>query len=149
MRPLTDDEVTRIASGFTSKRDCALFFLGVRTGFRITELLSLKVGDVVQGGKITHSVGVARRNMKGKIKGRTVPLHEEARVALANWVTELGAAGATATSPLFRSRKGGSITRTQAWKVLTAAYSRAGVFGRLGTHGLRNYADTRTMPSSA
>ncbi|OGS33033.1 MAG: hypothetical protein A2218_07830 [Elusimicrobia bacterium RIFOXYA2_FULL_53_38] len=137
MRPLTDDEVTRIAAGFTSKRDRALFFLGIRTGFRISELLSLKVGDVVQGGEIAHSVSVARRNMKGKIEGRTIPLHEEARAALEMWVTELNAAGATATFPLFLSRKGGAITRTQAWKVLTTAYSRAGVFGRLGTHGLR------------
>ena len=137
MRPLTDDEVTRIAAGFTSKRDRALFFLGIRTGFRISELLSLKGGDVVQGGKIPHWVSPARRNMKGKIEGRTIPLHEEARAALEMWVTELNAAGATATFPLFLSRKGGAITRTQAWKVLTTAYSRAGVFGRLGTHGLR------------
>lgn len=137
MRPLTDSEVARIAAALVSKRDRALFFLGIRTGFRISELLSLRVGDIVEGNKIAHSVEVARRNMKGKDQGRSVPLHEEARAALADWIAELNAKGATADWPLFVSRKGGVLTRVQAWRILTGAYDLTKVFGRIGTHGLR------------
>lgn len=111
--------------------------LGVRTGFRVSELLSLRVADVVHGGEVAKFVGVQRRNMKGHIEGRTVPLHDEARAALAVWVVELDARGAAAESPLFLSREGGAVSRTQAWAILTAAYRAAGVFGRIGTHGMR------------
>jgi len=49
-RPLTDDEVKLINQSFGgtfAKRNKALFILGVRSGFRISEMLSLKVGDVL------------------------------------------------------------------------------------------------------
>jgi site-specific recombinase XerD len=54
-RPLTDEEVTfmsRSFSGTFGKRNNALFVVGYHTGFRISELLSLCVGDVWQHGKI-------------------------------------------------------------------------------------------------
>jgi len=50
-RPLTDDEVqlmSRSFSGTFAKRNKALFVVGYRTGFRISELFSLTVGDVLQ-----------------------------------------------------------------------------------------------------
>jgi site-specific recombinase XerD len=38
----------------------------VRSGFRISEILSLRVGDVYQQGKVSDCVGVPHRHMKGK-----------------------------------------------------------------------------------
>jgi integrase len=75
-RPLTDQEVNLISRSFSgtfAKRNKALFILGVRSGFRISELLSLRVGDVLQHGKIVEHVTVARAHMKKKLEGRTGP----------------------------------------------------------------------------
>jgi len=136
MRPLSDSEIAQVASRL-GVRDRAFFVLGIRTGFRVSELLSLRVADVVNGGEVARFVGVHRRNMKGKSEGRTIPLHDEARAALSAWVAELKNMGAAAESPLFLSREGGAISRGQAWAIMTGAYRAAGVFGRVGVHGLR------------
>jgi type 1 fimbriae regulatory protein FimE len=136
MRPLNDSEIAQVAARL-GVRDRAFFVLGIRTGFRVSELLSLRIADVVHGGEVARFVGVQRRNMKGKVEGRTIPLHDEARAALAPWVAEIAARGAAAESPLFLSREGGAISRGQAWAILNGAYRAAGVFGRVGVHGLR------------
>jgi len=136
MRPLSDSEIVQVSARL-GVRDRAFFILGIRAGFRVSELLSLRVADVLHGGEVARFVGVQRRNMKGKSEGRTVPLHDEARAALSAWCAELQGMGAAAESPLFLSREGGAISRGQAWAILTAAYRSAGVFGRVGVHGLR------------
>ena len=52
-RPLDNDEIRRVSAAFTgifATRNRGLFMLGVSTGGRISELLSLRVGDVYQNG---------------------------------------------------------------------------------------------------
>ena len=49
-RPLDKNELSRLKTAFTGRmavRNKALFFLGVNTGFRISELLSLRLRDVL------------------------------------------------------------------------------------------------------
>ncbi len=128
-KPLTDAELAAVEfRGKFATRDRALFVLGVKTGLRISELLSLRVGDVAE------RVSVARRNTKGRREGRSVALHAAARAAVDTWVEE---ASLVAEEPLFKSREGGAITRNAAYKILKGAFSRAGVTGRTGTHSLR------------
>ena len=53
-RPLDNDEIRRFSAAFTGTyeaRNRGLFMLGVSTGGRISELLSLRVGDVYQNNK--------------------------------------------------------------------------------------------------
>ena len=53
-RPLNNDEIRRVSAAFTGTyeaRNRALFMIGVSTGGRISELLSLQIGDVYQNGK--------------------------------------------------------------------------------------------------
>ena len=53
-RPLNNDEIRRVSTAFTGTfevRNRALFMLGVSTGGRISELLSLRIADVYQNGK--------------------------------------------------------------------------------------------------
>ncbi len=60
-RPLTEAEVSLVLKSFGGtygKRNKALFIVGHRTGFRISELLSLTVGDVLQHGKIVDHLTV-------------------------------------------------------------------------------------------
>ena len=74
-RPLTDAEVAIVAQSFGgtyATRDRALFVLGIKTGFRISELLSLTIGDVYQHGQVVARVTVKRAHMKRKVEGRTL-----------------------------------------------------------------------------
>lgn len=142
-RPLTDAEVRGVLDSFTGEnalRDRALLLLGVRSGFRISELLSLTLGDLIQGGRMVERVAVQRRNMKKRVEGRAVILHPEARAALELLVSELRDAGHTTPDAfVFRSRKGSNapIGRIQAWRVLNAHFNGAGLIGKLGTHSMR------------
>ena len=144
-RPLTTEEVDLVSKSFGgmyAKRDTALFLLGVKSGFRISELLSLRLGDVIQRGRIVDRVRVQRRHMKKKTEGRTVLLHPDAKIALAKWVDKLKAANLSPTSRstyLFRSRKGRNrpITRVHAWRAIREAYEANEMRGPLGTHSMR------------
>jgi len=142
-RPLTDQEVGLIAESFTGQyalRNRALFLLGVRSGFRISELLSLRIKDVFRCGQTVNRVSVNRRSMKRKTEGRTVLLHPQAKEALQGWIEELVEGGYTdANGYLFRSRNGAnkSISALQAWRILRLAYQTNGLTGKLGTHSMR------------
>lgn len=141
-RPLDDGEVTVVAAAFEGRyalRDRALFLLGVKSGFRISELLSLRVGDLVERGRMVDRVTVARRHMKKKAEGRTVLLHPVAKAAVADWLTVLGERLEVGpATPVFFSREGDkAMSRYRAWQILKAAYRRCGLAGKLGTHSLR------------
>ena len=142
-RALTQDEIGDVLkhlSGPYAARNQALFIVGLRTGRRISQLLSLKVQDVLgPDGEITPEVYFNRRSVKGKLEGQRVPLHPEAREALKIWVDELLAGGKRRKSYLFRSRTNGNqaISRWQAWKILKKAYRAAGLSGKLATHTMR------------
>jgi integrase len=135
-RPLQEDEIKAMLAALPTVRDRALFVLGLKSGFRISELLSLKVSDVYQYGKVLDAVAVARGYMKGKTAGRSIPLHDEAKAALLELISSTG------LQPyhyLFRTRKASNrpITRGQAWRVLKAAARAAQVPGKVATHSMR------------
>lgn len=142
-RPLTEGEIKRVVKSFTGQyatRDRALFILGIKTGFRISEILSLRVKDVWNGGEVVDRVTVQRRNMKKKIEGRTVLLNLEAKKALAAWVEELHEDGFSKPNTyLFQSRKGRNrpISPVQAYRILQKAFETNQMAGRLGTHAMR------------
>ena len=127
-RPLTDEELMVVSQSFGgtyAARDKVLFLLGIKSGFRISELLSLTVGDVYQHGHLVERVTVQRRHMKKKIEGRTVVLHPEAKAALAAWLQTLQADGSLLPSVhIFQSRKGVNrpLSRVQAYRILQEAY---------------------------
>jgi len=139
-RPLRPDEIREVAQSFGGRyqwRDRALFVVGLYTGFRITELLSMRWQDCVRQGQVTDALTIARRHMKQHQRGRTVALHPEARAALARWYAD--DQPASGTLHVFRSRKGQNrpLTRQTAWQILMEAYLSCGMSGRLGTHSLR------------
>lgn len=134
-RALTEIEIQLVSKQFANPRDLALFILGIRSGFRISELLSLRVKDVCQSGRILDSVRVVRMNTKGAISSRTIPLHRQARDVL--YPLCLGRDGSL---PLFQSRNGDSqaISRFMAHKILKAAFEGAGLTGPgLACHTMR------------
>jgi site-specific recombinase XerC len=99
--------VSQAFRGTYAERDQALFILGIKTGFRISELLSLRVGDVWQHERFVDYVAVQRRHMKQKWESRSVIVHPDAKAALAVWLMELQRTGAVSPETvLFPSRKG-------------------------------------------
>ena len=133
-KALTQEEVQSVLTNLMTKRDRALFILGLRTGFRISELLSLKVSDVWSNSMVKTSVTVSRANMKGKIKARSVVLHSEAVQALTDLVSNMMV---KSDMPLFGSQKGNlAITRSQAHRILATAHNKAGLVFK-GTHTMR------------
>jgi site-specific recombinase XerD len=136
-RPVTDCEANAILAALPSARDRALFVLGCRTGFRISELLSLRVRNVWANGRVNERVSVERRYMKKKQEGRTVILHSQAKEAITAWVKEIGEV--PPDTMLFKSREGENkaINRRTAWGILEKAFAAAGMTGKLGTHSMR------------
>ena len=101
-RPLKDEEVEIVAKSLNI-RDRCLFLLGCKTGFRISELLSLRVKDVWKYGKIVKRVTVRRKNMKKKVESRSVVLAPVAKDAVAAWLSNLGTENPKCF--LFKSRQ--------------------------------------------
>lgn len=134
-RALSDSEVQAVLAQLEHPRDRALFILGLRTGFRISELLSLTINDVFDGTQIRDRVRILKANLKGKSQSREVVLHPQAREALAVIVRRRYHLPGEA---LFQSRTGyGAISRVQAHRILKAAYAKANVTGRVATHTMR------------
>lgn len=144
-RPLTQEEVLRCSDAFQGRyhvRDRCLFVLGVLAGFRIKEMLSLRVKDVVANKQIRNTVEVKRRFMKGKHESRTVYLAPAAREAIYAQVQAL--VWASPKTYLFKAQgdKNKPISYERARMILIEAMARVGITENIGTHTLRKtFAD--------
>jgi site-specific recombinase XerD len=139
-RPLDRDERRAALKHCQDQRERALLALGFATGYRISELLSLRIGDVVDA-KSQPLKWVSVRAGKTKTKeGRTVALNADAGHAAATLAKTLLAAGCERSAALFQGKKSGllkPISRIHAWRLLTALFARADVSGNVATHSLR------------
>ena len=146
-RPLTKSETERVLAHLTGDEDLGLrnatfFTLGLNTGFRVSEMLSITVGDVLQHGTIVDAVAVRRAKMKGKGEGRIVRLNLKAKAAIATWLDKLKTWGCQDETPLFCSRARKPISRVQVWRMFDRAFGAIGLTGTLGTHCMRKtYAE--------
>lgn len=150
-RPLDNAEIHAVSESFEGQfaiRNRSLFLLGVSIGGRIDELLSLTIGDVWQNDKPVKDVLYDKSIVKGGETSRAVPLNADGRAAVLDimvWHTErAGLFGAVdSDTPLFVSRvknKNGTPKRmtTQAGSdAIMAAFEKAGLNGKLGTHSMR------------
>ena len=144
-RPLDNDEIRRVSTCFTGTfavRNRGLFLLGVSTGGRISELLSLRVGDVYQNRKPVSDLLYSKAVVKGGEVSRSVPVNADGRRSideLVNW--HCRHYGSIASKrPLFPSRhKSGTLPmhRQTAHAILKTAFIEAGLNGHIATHSLR------------
>ncbi|MDP1578913.1 MAG: tyrosine-type recombinase/integrase [Candidatus Didemnitutus sp.] len=144
-RYIDPSERAQLLAQLNNSRDRLLFILGLNTGFRITELLSLRWHQLWHRGKPVETVSVVRARLKGgrsrarhAIRSRHVALNAVAAAA----VREHAFANAGSNEPnpagwVFASRKGGAITRRQALHVLVTAAESAGLSEGISTHSLR------------
>jgi len=141
-RKFKDSEIAQIASSFRGRhavRDRTLFILGLSTGGRISELLSLRIKDVWQYSLPVDTIYFRKSHTKGKRHGRAVPIKTAAKNAireLIRWYQQQGIELSEDT-PLFLSQKGGEITRQHAHDILNQAFSIAKLQGKVSAHSLR------------
>ena len=144
-RPLDNDEIRLVSACFTGTfevRNRGLFMLGVSTGGRISELLSLTIGDVYQNRNPVTDLLFDRSIVKGGEVSRAVPVNTDGMRAideLVRWHREQYRT-VNASRPLFPSRNGKGkqrMTRRAAHNVLKSAFEAAGLNGHLATHSLR------------
>ncbi len=127
--------------------------LGVSTGGRISELLSLTIGDVYQNGKPVTDLLFDKKIVKGGEVSRAVPVNTDGRTAIENlidWHREKYKTIAP-SRPLFPSRnKNGSVAmnRQTAHEMLKKAFQAAGLNGKLATHSLRKSFAQRVYEES-
>ena len=152
-KPLSHAELRSVHDKLQTKRfgtrNVALLMLGVGTGFRISELLSVRICDVFEHGIVGSALMIEAKHMKKAKRGRTssrrTPLHEDVRCALRDWIDEFQKQHPNQfkrSSFLFLSRKGDgrAITRGQAQKIFSDAFKEAKVHtsdARMGTHSMR------------
>jgi len=143
-RPFEKDEIPKMIKGFNNHgfatRNKALFALGINTGFRINELLSLRIRDVYDyRGHVYDRIKVPKHLMKGKNSRSAKKVYPESRTYLRAWYKEINKKHSiTRRLPVFLSRKGGAITPTSAWRIINIVAEEVGVPSKeIGTHSMR------------
>lgn len=108
-----------------NERDYILFLLGIHSGLRISDLLALKVKDLLTGERL-----IVKEIKTGKTK--SFPLSSQVQEEVRKYAVKCKGAY------LFQSRKGkGAISRQQAYLILSDAAREAGIGEPIGTHTLR------------
>ena len=84
-RPLDNNEIRLVSACFEGTfeaRNRGLFMLGVSTGGRISELLSLRIGDVWQNPKPVSDLLYDKSIVKGGEVSRAVPVNTDGMRAI-------------------------------------------------------------------
>jgi integrase/recombinase XerD len=127
------------------RRDRAVLEVLYATGCRASEVAGLKPSDVDQESSTVRCVG------KGD-KERLVPLGDEARQAVANYLSS-GRGTLAAKNPgvasLFLTRTGRPLSRVGIWRVVKQAAKAAGLAGKISPHTLRHSVATHLLAGGA
>jgi integrase len=130
--PIRDKRKIEAIKKNLSPRDRMMFVIGINSALRISDLLTLAVGDVREreNGKLKTRISL-KEGKTGKEK--RFPLNQSILNELKSYLQVDWAE----TRPLFKSRKGhGSIKRDQAHDILSKAGKRVGL-SNIGTHSMR------------
>lgn len=126
-----------------SIRDRALLELLYGSGARISEIVSLKVGDIDLSSSTVRLFG------KGS-KERIVPVGSFAVAAIEQYlVSARPSLVKRENGALFLNAHGGGLTRQGAWLILKAAAGRAGLAERTSPHTLRHSFATHLLDGGA
>lgn len=108
-----------------SFRNKVIFVLGVNSGLRVSDILSLNVGDVRNK---THIELFEKKT--GKLK--RFPINPKLAVILKIFIGKK-----RDTEPLFLSQKRTRLDRSQVYRILNEACQAVGVKENVGTHTMR------------
>ena len=120
------EDIQKIKKYLTKKpRDALLFSFGINTGLRISDILSLDIGDVK--GRDYIEVREKKTN-----KYKKFPLNRFLKEEI-----DLFVEGLPSEQPLFYTQKHCRLDRAQAYRILNKAAQAVWVKERIGTHTLR------------
>lgn len=110
----------------SSKRDGLLFVLAVNSGLKVSEILQLKVSDVIdENENVRHSILFYNEKVK---KHKWFAVNEDLQHAIEDYMKERKTW--KRNEPLLKSQKGTkSITRQHAWYILNKAAKEVGLEG--------------------
>ena len=113
-------------------RDYCLFVLGINSGLRISDLLKLRISDVIENSKIKDRISLREKKTN---KFKDFPLSDKAKQAIKEY---LKTRNYKDNEPLFISRKNnGFLLRGQAYKIINNVAKSVGIKEKIGTHTLR------------
>jgi integrase len=140
--PLTRTQVKTVLKTTPKLRDQALLTLGFQTGFRISELLSLTLGELTDiYGQVKSVITVTKSHMKGKRFSRSVKLNSDTQRVLSKLVKKLKQQNRDRrTDALFQSRqgyKGKALGARQVNNIIKELFAKAGCVGKFSSHSLR------------
>lgn len=138
-RMLTESEVLTMIALTQNERDKLLLRLLYASAGRISEVCALKWRDVQPNG----NSGQVTLFGKGE-KTRAVKLSVETWKALGAMRK-----GSSMDDPVFRSRRGGHLDPSQAWRIVRAAAIRAGIEGNVSPHWFRHSHATHALDRGA
>ena len=137
VQPIRDtkkiDAMKAIMKGESNYRDLLLFVLGINTGLRISDILALKWGSFITGGRLLKAgdqLNVVEIKTK---KLKTFMINRSVAEALKLYYDSLGSPNPD--DPVFSSRKTDDgtlqpITRIAAWQMLNRYANMVGQIGR-------------------
>ena len=127
-----------------AKRDKAMLQLLYASGIRVSELMSLNLGDVDIEGGYVHCLG------KGG-KERLIPIHERAALAVKEYVEETRPklAHNKDALALFLNPRGDRLTRQGFWQKLKEYAKTANLDTQISPHTLRHSFATHMLSGGA
>ena len=108
-----------------SMRNLLIFTIGTNCGLRISDILSLDVGDV----KGKDYIDIVEKKTG---KRKRFPINSKLKPMLEDFTK-----GRDKNEPLFLSRFGNRMERTQCYRIIKDACREAGIEYRVGCHTLR------------
>ena len=123
-----------LRNGPDGLRNNLLFILGINSGLRVSDLLSLKLKDIVDEKKKPVD-RIKLKESKTK-KTKDFPLGKTAQKAIAEYIASIEN-DFDPCHPVFLSKKGNSISRVRAWQILNGAANTVGIKENIGCHTLR------------
>lgn len=132
-------------SGRMETRDLALAELLYGSGLRISEALSLDMGQILMQGTSGAFVRVLGKGNKERI----VPLSDACLPALAAWLAERGKYANPGEKALFVGTSGGRLNRRVAARAIAALCKKAGLPETISPHTLRHSFATHLLENGA
>lgn len=152
-RALSDQEINDIKEKFTRQRDRTLFVLGNRTGWRISQLLSIKIKHLYKNGKLQDCVAIDKMAVKGKKKSQSCMLHPEAKIELEKLLVTFETLDPefylfkSTVSPSQRNPNK-AISRIHAHYILKGIVEELGLSGKIATHSMRKSLASKVYKAS-
>jgi len=146
VKAIKSEATIRAIKGIISKnktantsRNFLLWIIGTNTGLRISDILALRLKDVLDNkGKIRESLEITEKKTK---RPRDIAIRPPVKSALERFFRDTGSYDPN--EYLFKDRRRGKedinkpITRVRAWQMINDWGRKAGVNYKIGCHSLR------------